>query len=109
MVMHKALYPRDDLDGLYVSREKEGRSLAKIEDSVDASIHGVRDYIKKSKGRLINATSNSTDNKRTNRTTITRKQKWEVKQFNITNLRKRSIRLDMIGWERGSAGIYARN
>ena len=35
--MHKALHPRDDVDKLYVSR-KEGRGLASIEDSVDASI-----------------------------------------------------------------------
>ena len=38
MTMHKALYPRDNGDRLYVSRKEGGRGLASIEDSVGASI-----------------------------------------------------------------------
>ena len=38
MTKHKALHPRDDIGRLYVSRKEEGRGLAGIEDSVDASI-----------------------------------------------------------------------
>ena len=38
MTMHMALHPSDDVDRLYVSRKKEGRGLANVEDSVDASI-----------------------------------------------------------------------
>ena len=45
--MHKALYPRDDVDRLYVSRKEGGRGLASIEDSVDASIQRLEDYIQK--------------------------------------------------------------
>ena len=45
MTMHKALHPRDDVDRLYVSRKEEGRGLASIEDSVDASIQRLEDYI----------------------------------------------------------------
>ena len=45
MTMHKALYPRDDVDRLYVSRKEEG--LAITEDSVDASIQQLEDYIEK--------------------------------------------------------------
>ena len=45
MTMHKALYPRDDVDGLYVSRKKGGRGLASIEDSIDTSIQLFEDYI----------------------------------------------------------------
>ena len=42
----------------------------------------LEDYIKKPKEILITAASNSTDNIRTNRTTIkTWKQKWEEKQL----------------------------
>ena len=44
MTMHKALNPRDDVDRLYVSR-KGGRELASIEDSVDASMQRLEDYI----------------------------------------------------------------
>ena len=38
MTIHKALYLRDDVDRLYVSRKKGGRGLVSIEDSVDVSI-----------------------------------------------------------------------
>ena len=34
--MHKALYPRDDVDRLYVSRKDGRRGLASSEDSDDA-------------------------------------------------------------------------
>ena len=55
--MHKALYPRDDLDRLYVLRKEGGRGLANIEDSVDASIQ-LGDYIEKHEGGLITAIKN---------------------------------------------------
>ncbi len=38
---------RDDVDRLYVSRKEGGRGLASIEDSVDASIQRLEDYIEK--------------------------------------------------------------
>ena len=81
MTMHKALHPKDDIDRLYVSRKEGGRGLASIEDSVDASIQRLDNYIKKYKGGLITATRNNTDNTIANRMTITRKQKWEEKQL----------------------------
>ena len=81
MTMHKALHPRDDIDRLYVSRKEGGRGLTSIEDSVDTSIQQLKDYIEKHGGRLIKAIRKNTDITRTNWTTITRKQKWEEKQF----------------------------
>ena len=83
MTMHMALYPRDDVDRLYVSRKEGGRGLASIEDSVDASIQWHEDYIKKYEGAVITATKNVTDNTKTNRMTISRKQKWEEKQLYV--------------------------
>ena len=64
-----------------ISRKEGGRGLASIEDTVDASIQRIEDYIEKRGGRLIAATRNNTDNTRTNTTTITRKQKWEEKEL----------------------------
>ena len=81
MTMHKALHPRDNVDRLYVSRKEGGRGLANIEDSFDASIQGLKDYIQKHDGGLITAIRNDTDNTIDNRMTITRKPKWEGKQF----------------------------
>ena len=81
MTMHKALHLRDDVDRLYVSRKEGGRGLANIEESVDTSIWWLEDYIEKHKEELITATRNDTDNTEDNRMTITRKQKWEVKQL----------------------------
>ena len=75
MTMHKVLYPRDDADRLYMSRKEGGRGLASIEDSVDASIQRLQDYIEKRGKRLIIATINNIDNTRNNRKTTTRKTK----------------------------------
>ena len=75
MTMHKALHPRDDVDRLFVSRKEGGRGIASIEDSVDASIPRLEDYIQKHEGGLITTTRNDTDNTMDNRMKITRKQK----------------------------------
>ena len=77
MTMHNTLHPRYDVGRLYVSRKEEGRGLTSIEDSADASIQRLEDYIEKRGKGLITAARNNTDNTRTKRTTITRKQKWE--------------------------------
>ena len=78
--MHMALYPRDDVDRLYVSRKEGERGLVSIEDSVDASIHRLEDYIEKHEQGLITAIRNNSDKMMDNRKMITRKQKWEEKQ-----------------------------
>ena len=41
MTMYKALYPRDDVNRLYVSRKDGERGLASIEDSIDATTPGL--------------------------------------------------------------------
>ena len=70
MTMHKALHPRD-VDRLYISRKEGGRGLASIEDSVDASIQRLEDYIEKHEGGLITAIKINTDNTIDNRMTKT--------------------------------------
>ena len=82
MTMHKALHPRDDVDRLYVSRKEGGRGLASIEDSVDASIQRLEDYIEQHERGLITTIRNDTDNTINGRMTTTRKQKWEEKLLN---------------------------
>ena len=79
MTMHKALHPRDDVDRL--SRKEGGRGLASIEDTVDASIQPLEDYIEKHERGLIRAIRNDTDNTIDERMTITKKQKLEGKQL----------------------------
>ena len=81
MTMHKVLHSRDDVDRLYVSRKEGGRGLASIEDTVDASIQRLEDYIEKHERGLITTIRNDTDNTINNRMTTTRKQKWEKKQL----------------------------
>ena len=78
---NKALHPRDDVDRLYVSRKEGGRRLASIEDSVNASIQQLKDYIEKHERGLITTIRNDTDNTIDDRMTTTRKQKWEGKQL----------------------------
>ena len=79
--MHKALHPRDNIDRLYVSRREGGRGHASIEDSIDTSIQRLTDYIEKHRGRLFTTNWNDTNDMRTSGMIITRKQKWEEKQF----------------------------
>ena len=67
--MHKALHPRDDVDRRYVSRNEGGRGLASIEDSVDASIQRLEDYIGKHERGLITSIRNNADNSIDNRMT----------------------------------------
>ena len=81
MTMHKALHPRNDVDRLYVSRKEGGGVLASIEDSVDASIQRLEDYLQKHDGLLITTIRKDSDNTMDNRMTITRKQKCEGKQL----------------------------
>ena len=77
MTIHKALHPRDVVDRLYVQRKEGGSGLTSIENSVDASIQRLEDYIQKRDGGLIAAIRNVTDKTMDNKMTITRKQKWE--------------------------------
>ena len=77
MTMHKVLYPRDNVDRLYVSRKEGGRGLASIEDSFDASIQRLEDYIQKHDGGHITAIRNDDDNTMDSRMTITRKRERE--------------------------------
>ena len=98
MTMHKALHPRDDVDRLYVSRKEGGRGLASIEDTVDASIQRLEDYIVKHEQGLITTIRNDTDNTIDERITTTRKQKWKGKQlyghlFNKQHLTPRNLDL----------------
>ena len=60
--MHKVLHPSDDVDRLYVSWKERGRWLTSIEDSVDASIQRLEDYIEKHERGLITAIRKDTDN-----------------------------------------------
>ena len=66
MTLHNALHPRNVVDRLYTSRKEGGRGLASIENSVDASIQQLEDYIEKHEGVLITATRNDTNNTKTN-------------------------------------------
>ena len=46
MTMHLALYPRDDIGRLNVSRKEGEREIGSTEDNIDASIQPLEDYIK---------------------------------------------------------------
>ena len=72
--MHKVSHPRDDVDRLYVSRKEGGIGLTSIEDSIDASIQRLEDYIQKHDGGLITAIRNDTDNTMDKGMIITRKK-----------------------------------
>ena len=62
--------------------------LASIEDSVNASIRELEDYIQKSKESLITAASKNTDSLRTSRTTEIRRNAtvWIFQETNWRNI-----------------------
>ena len=62
MTMNKALHHRDDVDRLYESRKERGRWLTSIEDSIDASIQRLKNYIEKHREGLIRVNKNDADN-----------------------------------------------
>ena len=64
-----------------MSRKEGERGLAIIEDRVSASIKRLKDYIEKRRS-LITSTRNNSDDTRSNRMEISRKQKWGGKQRN---------------------------
>ena len=45
MTMHKVSHPTDDVDKQYVSRKEGGRELVNIQDSIDALIPPLENYI----------------------------------------------------------------
>ena len=63
-----------------------GIGLASIEDSVDASIQRLGDYIEKHERGLITVTRNDADKTIDDRMTTTRKQKWEKKPNSMAAL-----------------------
>ena len=85
MTMHKAWYSRDDVDWLYAPIKEWGRGLASIEDSVNTLIRRFEDYIEKCGGIVITATRKNTDNTKTNRTTITRKNGKKNNTIDVLN------------------------
>ena len=75
----------DDIK-LFAEMEKKNRNSNTHSQNIQSEHregiwHRLEDYIQKRGERLITATKNSTDHTRTNRTTITRKQKREEKQL----------------------------
>ena len=68
---------------MYISRKEGGRELINIEDRVDVSIKGLKDYIKKSKKKKKKKKTNHCSqyqNWQHRKTTETWKQKWEEKK-----------------------------
>ena len=93
MTMHKALHPSDDVDRLYVSRKEGGRGLASTEDSVNASIQRLEDYIEKHEGLII-AIRNETDNKngkKNNSMGVITTNKQHLTQENLDRAKKRKL------------------
>ena len=53
--IYGALYPKSDVDRLYMPRKEGGRGLISIEDCVELAIRGLEVYVHESEERLIQA------------------------------------------------------
>ena len=54
--IYGALYPKSDVDRLYIPRNKGGRGLISIKDCVEFEIRGLEVYVHGCEERLIQAT-----------------------------------------------------
>ena len=86
MTMHKALHSRTEIENVCVKKET-GWDLASIEDSVDASIRLLEDYIKKSKGKVIIVVSNSSNNIKTKITKLGNKNLKKNNSVDISSVK----------------------
>ena len=55
MTMYRALHPRDSVDRLYLPRKEGGRGLISIEDCVDIAELSLKEYVMRSKEKMIAA------------------------------------------------------
>ena len=53
MKMHNVLHPKSNVDHLYITRNEGGRGLQGIEETVNLTNLGLKNYVKKSKERLL--------------------------------------------------------
>ena len=53
--IYRALYPKSDVDKLYIRRKEGGRGLISIEDCFELAIRGLEVYVHESEERLIQA------------------------------------------------------
>ena len=79
ITMHKAGTPKITLTDYMSQEKKQKKDFPAL--TAEASMQWHEDYIQKRWGRLITATRNNTNNTRTYRMTISRKQIWEEKQL----------------------------
>ena len=79
MIMHVAYTSEMTLTDSMCQEERWERKVASIEDSVEASLKRLENYITIRRGILIAATRNNCDVRRISRTEITRKQEREEK------------------------------
>ena len=91
--MQRALRLRDDIDKLCVPRNEGRRGLTSIQDSVDASIQRLEDYIKKSaQGYWLQWSAiRQTTRVSTEQQKKKKKRKWEEKQLYRHSKRQTSV------------------
>ena len=87
MTMHKALHPKDDIDGVYMSN-KEGRGLTSIENSIDALILQFEYFIKKSKERISTVTKTTQTTQKSTEQHLENKNGKKNKSMNISSVKR---------------------
>ena len=95
ITMYGGMHPRSDVDRLYVEREKGGRGLMNIEDTVLYEAHSLKKYTETSDVELIRSggvmiKSDSSEEKSTYRSNQKRNrlEKWHDKPMNGQHLRQ---------------------
>ena len=104
LTMRKAFHPKDDVDRLYMGRKDGGRRLISIEECVENSMLGLREYVENSNERLIRAAKDwyevseeSVDGLKRCRA-AERKERWKEKPMHGQFIRQTMDIADDISW-----------
>ena len=86
--MHNGVYPKSNVDGLYLSRSEGGRGLIGVQDTVETAILRLRNYVRNSRERLLITActieedeDRETPNEYKKRKKNERKTQWTQKQL----------------------------
>ena len=88
LTMYGSLHPRSDVDRLYVAREKGGRGLLSIEDSIRKVENDIAEYLDKTEEPILKLTKEITINKEPIPKSINKK---EVEKRRETNWKEKKL------------------
>jgi len=106
ITMYQGMHPRSDVDRIYVEREKGGRGLMSIEDTVKYETHSLKKYTETSEsqvirtaGKIIKSDGDENPLEYRNQQKKTRLENWREKPMNGQHLRQTKDNTAKESWQ----------